>query len=310
MLVIQRPTVAAVGEATGNRQKFSVSPLDPGLGHTIGNSLRRMLLSSIPGAAITSVKFEKALHEFTTIDGVTVDVTEIILNLKDIVVKSEVDDAVAISVDVSGPADLKAKDIPLPAGIEFVNGDQHIATLSAKARLSVEITVERGKGYLGSDRDSGRKTIGVIPVDALFSPVRRVSFDVEPTRVAQSTNFDNLILDIETDGSITPAEALASAGATMRSLLDLVASLSDEPVALELGESTISGSGSPELDMPVEDLLLSQRPFNCLKRAQINTIGDLVARTEEELMGLPNFGKQSIDEVKAKLDERGLALKV
>jgi len=310
MLVIQRPTVAAVGEATGNRQKFSVSPLDPGLGHTIGNSLRRMLLSSIPGAAITSVKFEKALHEFTTIDGVTEDVTEIILNLKDIVVKSEVDDAVAISVDVSGPADLKAKDIPLPAGIEFVNGDQHIATLSAKARLSVEITVERGKGYLGSDRDSGRKTIGVIPVDALFSPVRRVSFDVEPTRVAQSANFDNLILDIETDGSITPAEALASAGATMRSLLDLVASLSDEPVALELGESTISGSGSPELDMPVEDLLLSQRPFNCLKRAQINTIGDLVARTEEELMGLPNFGKQSIDEVKAKLDERGLALKV
>ncbi|NCX59723.1 MAG: DNA-directed RNA polymerase subunit alpha [Actinobacteria bacterium] len=310
MLVIQRPTVAAVGEATGNRQKFSVSPLDPGLGHTIGNSLRRMLLSSIPGAAITSVKFEKALHEFTTIDGVTEDVTEIILNLKDIVVKSEVDDAVAISVDVSGPADLKAKDIPLPAGIEFVNGDQHIATLSAKARLSVEITVERGKGYLGSDRDSGRKTIGVIPVDALFSPVRRVSFDVEPTRVAQSTNFDNLILDIETDGSITPAEALASAGATMRSLLDLVASLSDEPVALELGESTISGSGSPELDMPVEDLLLSQRPFNCLKRAQINTIGDLVARTEEELMGLPNFGKQSIDEVKAKLDERGLALRV
>ncbi|NDA01457.1 MAG: DNA-directed RNA polymerase subunit alpha, partial [Acidimicrobiia bacterium] len=142
MLVIQRPTVAAVGEATGNRQKFSVSPLDPGLGHTIGNSLRRMLLSSIPGAAITSVKFEKALHEFTTIDGVTEDVTEIILNLKDIVVKSEVDDAVAISVDVSGPADLKAKDIPLPAGIEFVNGDQHIATLSAKARLSVEITVE------------------------------------------------------------------------------------------------------------------------------------------------------------------------
>jgi len=310
MLVIQRPSVAAVSEATGNRQKFSVSPLDPGLGHTIGNSLRRMLLSSIPGAAITSVKFEKALHEFTTIDGVTEDVTEIILNLKDIVVKSEVDDAVAISVDVSGPADLKAKDIPLPAGIEFVNGDQHIATLSAKARLSVEITVERGKGYLGSDRDSGRKTIGVIPVDALFSPVRRVSFDVEPTRVAQSTNFDNLILDIETDGSITPAEALASAGATMRSLLDLVASLSDEPVALELGESTISGSGSPELDMPVEDLLLSQRPFNCLKRAQINTIGDLVARTEEELMGLPNFGKQSIDEVKAKLDERGLALKV
>jgi DNA-directed RNA polymerase subunit alpha len=310
MLVIQRPSVAAVSEATGNRQKFSVSPLEPGLGHTIGNSLRRMLLSSIPGAAITSVKFDEALHEFTTIDGVVEDVTEVILNLKDIVVKSEVDDVVSVRVDVSGPKDLKASDIALPAGVDFVNADQHIATLSAKGRLSFELTIERGKGYLGSDRDSGRKTIGVIPVDALFSPVRRVSFEVEPTRVAQSTNYDNLILDIETDGSITPSEALASAGATMRNLLELVASLSSEPIALELGESVTSGSGSPELDMPIEDLLLSQRPFNCLKRAQINTIGDLVARTEEELTNLPNFGAQSIAEVKGKLDERGLALRI
>ena len=310
MLVIQRPSVAALGEAVGNRQKFSVSPLEPGLGHTIGNSLRRMLLSSIPGAAITSVKFDEALHEFTTIDGVVEDVTEIILNLKDIVVKSEVDDVVSVRVDVQGPKDFKASDISLPAGVDIVNADQHIATLSAKASLSFELTIERGKGYMGSDRDSGRKTIGVIPVDALFSPVRRVSFEVEPTRVAQSTNYDNLILDIETDGSITPSEALASAGATMRNLLELVASLSDEPVALELGESVTSGSGSPELDMPIEDLMLSQRPFNCLKRAQINTIGDLVARTEEELTNLPNFGAQSIAEVKGKLDERGLALRV
>ena len=173
-----------------------------------------------------------------------------------------------------------------------------------------ELTVERGKGYLASDRDTGRRAIGVIPIDALFSPVRRVSFDVEPTRVEQSTNFDNLILDIETDGSITPAEALASAGATLRNLLDLVAALSDEPIAIELGESTMSGSGSPELDMPIEDLMLSQRPYNCLKRAKIDTIGDLVARTEEELVGLPNFGAQSIAEVRGKLDERGLALRV
>lgn len=310
MLVIQRPSVSAVGEAVGNRQKFSVSPLEPGLGHTIGNSLRRMLLSSIPGAAITAVKFDEALHEFTTINGVVEDVTEIILNLKDVVVKSEVDDAVNVRVDLKGPREVKASDIALPAGVEFVNGDQHIVTLSDKANLGFELTIERGKGYLGSDRDSGRKTIGVVPVDALFSPVRRVSFEVEPTRVAQSTNYDNLILDIETDGSLTPAEALASAGATMRNLLELVASLSDEPVALELGESTVGGSGSPELDMPIEDLLLSQRPHNCLKRAQIDTIGDLVARTEEELMGLPNFGAQSITEVKQKLDERGLALRV
>jgi DNA-directed RNA polymerase subunit alpha len=310
MLVIQRPSVSAITEATDNRQKFSVSPLEPGLGHTIGNSLRRMLLSSIPGAAVTSVKFDKALHEFTTIDGITEDVTEIILNLKDIVVKSDVDDVVSVQVDVTGPIELTAGDISLPAGVEFINGKQHIATLSAKGHLSVVLTIERGKGYVGSDRDSGRKTIGVIPVDALFSPVRRVTFEIEPTRVAQSTNFDNLILDVETDGSITPSEALASAGATLRNLLDLVASLSDAPVAIELGESTFSGSGSPELDMPIEDLLLSQRPHNCLKRAQVNTIGDLVTRSEEELMGLPNFGAQSINEVKAKLDERGLALRV
>ncbi len=310
MLVIQRPSVSAISEAVGNRQKFSVSPLEPGLGHTIGNSLRRMLLSTIPGAAITSVKFDKALHEFTTIDGVTEDITEIILNLKDVVVKSEVDEVVTVRIDVNGPKDVTAADIQLPAGVDFINGSQHIATLSAKGSLSLEITIERGKGYVGSDRDSGRKTIGVIPVDALFSPVRRVSFEVEPTRVAQSTNYDNLILDVETDGSITPAEAVASAGATLRNLLELVASLSEEPIAIELGESTISGSGSPELDMPIEDLLLSQRPHNCLKRAQVNTIGELVAHSEEELMGLPNFGAQSINEVKAKLDERGLALRV
>jgi DNA-directed RNA polymerase subunit alpha len=310
MLVIQRPSVSAISEAVGNRQKFSVSPLEPGLGHTIGNSLRRMLLSTIPGAAITSVKFDKALHEFTTIDGVTEDITEIILNLKDVVVKSEVDEVVTVRIDVNGPKDVTAADIQLPAGVEFINASQHIATLSAKGSLSLEITIERGKGYVGSDRDSGRKTIGVIPVDALFSPVRRVSFEVEPTRVAQSTNYDNLILDVETDGSITPAEAVASAGATLRNLLELVASLSDEPIAIELGESTVSGSGSPELDMPIEDLLLSQRPHNCLKRAQVNTIGELVAHSEEELMGLPNFGAQSINEVKAKLDERGLALRV
>ncbi len=166
MLVIQRPSVSAISEATDNRQKFSVSPLEPGLGHTIGNSLRRMLLSSIPGAAVTSVKFDKALHEFTTIDGITEDVTEIILNLKDIVVKSDVDDVVSVQVDVNGPIELTAGDISLPAGVEFINGKQHIATLSAKGHLSVVLTIERGKGYVGSDRDSGRKTIGVIPVDA------------------------------------------------------------------------------------------------------------------------------------------------
>ena len=309
MLVIQRPTVEAIGSPENNRQKFSIGPLEPGLGHTIGNSIRRMLLSSIPGAAITTVKFESALHEFDTIEGITEDVTEIILNLKDVVVVSESDEPVIITLDVKGPADVTAGDIPCPAGVEILNKDLHIATLSAKGRLVVDLTVERGKGYASSDRDT-RKVIGVIPIDAIFSPVRRCTFVVEPTRVEQSTNYDKIVLDIETDGSIEPREALASAGATLRTLVDLVATLSDEPMSLELGEPAGMGSGSPDLDLSIEDLELSERPRNCLKRAQINTVGELLLRSEEDLLNITNFGQKSLDEIKVKLDERGLSLRI
>ena len=309
MLVIQRPSVEAIGTASNNRQKFSIGPLDPGLGHTIGNSLRRMLLSSIPGAAISTVKFESALHEFDTIEGITEDVTEIILNLKDVVVMSEGDEPVVITVDVKGPADVTAADIVCPTGVTILNPSQHIATLSAKGRLVVDITVERGKGYASSDRDT-RKVIGVIPIDAIYTPVRRCTYIVEPTRVEQSTNFDKIILDIETDGSIEPQEALASAGATLRSLVDLVATMSDAPVALELGEISTSGMGSPDLDLSIEDLDLSERPRNCLKRAQVNTIGELLLRSDEDLLNITNFGQKSLDEIKLKLDERGLSLRL
>jgi len=309
MLVIQRPTVEAIGTPENNRQKFSIGPLEPGLGHTIGNSIRRMLLSSIPGAAITTVKFESALHEFDVIDGITEDVTEIILNLKDIVVTSETDEPVVITLDIKGPAEVTAADIPCPAGVEILNKSQRIATLSAKGRLVVDLTVERGKGYMSSDRDT-RKVIGVIPIDAIFSPVRRCTYTVEPTRVEQSTNYDKIILDIETDGTMEPREALASAGATLRSLVDLVATMSDEPVALELGEVIGSGSGSPDLDLSIEDLDLSERPRNCLKRAQINTVGELLLRSEEDLLNITNFGQKSLDEIKLKLDERGLSLRI
>jgi DNA-directed RNA polymerase subunit alpha len=309
MLVIQRPTVEAIGVAEHNRQKFSIGPLEPGLGHTIGNSMRRMLLSSIPGAAITTVKFESALHEFDTIEGITEDVTEIILNLKDIVVTSESDDPVVITLDVKGPAEVTAADIPCPAGVEVLNKSQRIATLSAKGRLVVDLTIERGKGYVSSDRDT-RKVIGVIPIDAIFSPVRRCTYVVEPTRVEQSTNYDKIVLDIETDGSIEPREALASAGATLRNLVDLVATLTDEPIALELGEPAGMGSGSPDLDLSIEDLELSERPRNCLKRAQINTVGELLMRSEEDLLNITNFGQKSLDEIKVKLDERGLSLRI
>jgi DNA-directed RNA polymerase subunit alpha len=309
MLVIQRPTVEAIGTPENNRQKFSIGPLEPGLGHTIGNSIRRMLLSSIPGSAITTVKFESALHEFDVIDGITEDVTEIILNLKDVVVTSESDEPVVITLDVKGPAEVTAADIVCPAGVEILNKGQHIATLSAKGRLVVDLTIERGKGYASSDRDT-RKVIGVIPVDAIFSPVRRCTFTVEPTRVEQSTNYDKIVLDIETDGTMEPREALASAGATLRSLVDLVATMSDEPVALELGEVIGSGSGSPDLDLSIEDLDLSERPRNCLKRAQINTVGELLLRSEEDLLNITNFGQKSLDEIKVKLDERGLSLRI
>ena len=309
MLVIQRPTVESLGDEDNNRQRFAVGPLEPGFGHTIGNSLRRVLLSSIPGAAITAVRFDDALHEFDTIAGITEDVTDIILNIKDVVLTSTSDEDIIVRLDVRGPATITAADIKCPSEIEILNPGQHLATLNAKGRLAVDLTVGRGRGYLSSDRDSQNRTIGVVPVDAIFSPVRRVMFTVEPTRVEQSTNFDRLILDIETDGSITPRDALASAGATLRSLVDLVASLSDEPQGLELGELASIAATSPDLDLPIEDLDLSERPRNCLKRAQINSVGELLTKTEDDLLNITNFGQKSLDEVKQKLDERGLSLR-
>ena len=309
MLVMQRPTIEPLGDEADNRQRFAVGPLDPGFGHTLGNSLRRTLLSSIPGAAITTVRFDDALHEFDTINGVTEDVTDIILNLKDIVVRTEAEGSVTARLDVKGPADITAADIEVPADIEVLNPDLAVATLSGSARLALDMTIEPGRGYVSSDRELETRTIGVIPVDAIFSPVRRVTFEVEPTRVEKSTNYDRLVLDITTDGSITPMEALASAGATLRSLADLVANLSEEPQGLELGETADIAASSPDLDLPIEDLDLSERPSNCLKRAQVNTVGELLTKTEDDLLNITNFGQKSLDEVKQKLDERGLTLR-
>jgi DNA-directed RNA polymerase subunit alpha len=309
MLVMQRPSVEALGEESNNQQRFAIGPLEPGLGHTLGNSLRRTLLSSIPGAAITTVRFDEALHEFDTINGVAEDVTDIILNLKDIVLTSQSDESVSLRVDVRGPMVLTAGDIECPADVEILNKDLPIATLNGKARLAFDLTVEQGRGYASSQREIESRTIGVVPIDAIFSPVRRVAFEVEPTRVEQSTNYDNLVLEIETDGSITPADALASAGATLRALVDLVASMSEAPQGLELSEVVDTTTASPDLDLPIEDLDLSERPRNCLKRAQVNTIGELLTKTEDDLLNITNFGQKSLDEVKEKLDERGLSLR-
>jgi DNA-directed RNA polymerase subunit alpha len=309
MLVIQRPSVEAIGEDHPTRQRFAVGPLEPGFGHTIGNSLRRTLLSSIPGAAITTVKFDGVEHEFTTIKGMTEDITELIMNLKDVVVVSQSDEPVVLRVDAKGPSSFKAGDIQTTADIEILNPSLHLATLNAGAQLGFDITIERGRGYMSTDRDAESRVIGVIPIDAIFSPVRRVMFDVEPTRVAQSTNYDRLILDIETDGSISPREALASAAATLRSLVDLIATLSEEPQALELSEPIGANVGVPDLDLPIEDLDLSERPRNCLKRGQINTIGELLLKSTDDLLNITNFGQKSLDEIIQKLDERGLSLR-
>src|SRR4051812_28757271 len=259
MLVMQRPTVEALGEQDGNRQRFAIGPLEPGFGHTLGNSLRRTLLSSIPGAAVTQVRFDDALHEFSTIQGVVEDVTDLILNLKDLVLTCESEEPVTLRLDARGPAEIAAAAIQTTADVEILNKDLHIATVDAKGRLAIDITVARGRGYVSADRNKQSTTIGVIPVDSIFSPVRRVTFDVEPTRVEQSTNFDRLVLDIQTDGSISPREALASAGDTLRSLVALVAEMSDAPQGLELGEVVGTASGSPPPDPPTEGPRPSRR---------------------------------------------------
>jgi DNA-directed RNA polymerase subunit alpha len=309
MLIIQRPTVEAIDEEQDHRQRFAVGPLDPGFGHTLGNSLRRTLLSSVPGAAVTQVRLDEALHEFTTLPGVKEDVTEIILNLKDLLIRMDTDEPVTLRLDKRGPGEALAGDFSTPAGVEILNPALRLATINAKGRLAVDVTAERGRGYVSAERNKRTTAIGVIPIDAIFSPVRRVTYDIEPVRVEQSTDFDRLVLDIETDGTLRPREALASAGDTLRTLVGLVADLEEAPQGLELGEAGSGAGGSPDLDLRIEDLDLSERPRNCLKRAQINTVGELLQRSVDDLLSITNFGQKSLDEVLQRLDERGLALR-
>lgn len=308
MLVIQRPTVESIDDPEGNIQRFAIGPLEPGFGHTIGNSIRRTLLSSIPGAAVTQVRFDEASHEFDTITGVAEDVTDIILNLKDLVLEVHSEEPVTLRLDVRGPMLVTASDIQLHPDVEVLNGDLPLANINDKGHLAIDITVQRGRGYVSAERNSTTTTIGVIPVDSIYSPVRRVAFLVEPTRVEQSTDFDRLILEIETDGSISPREALASAGGTLRSLVQLIEEMSDEPQGLQLSEAIQVVTSSPDIELPIEALELSERPRNCLKRAQVHTVGELLQKTEMDLLAITNFGQKSLDEVIAKLDERGLSL--
>ena len=308
MLIVARPQIHE-DPVNATRSKFAIEPLEPGFGYTIGNALRRTLLSSIPGTAISSVRIDGVLHEFSTIPKVTEDVTDIILNLKQLVLRSEVDEPVSAYLRAKGPAEVTAGDIQPPAGVEILNSDLHIATLTRGANLEIEMTIERGVGYRTAERNKNpRDPIGVIPVDSIFSPVRRVTYAVENTRVEQMTDRDRLILDVETDGSITAREAVASAGSTLSELVNLFGDLA-ESQGLQVGPAQQDTELTGDLALTVEDLNLSVRSYNCLKREGINTVGDLVQKSEQELMDIRNFGQKSIDEVKGKLEELGLSLR-
>jgi DNA-directed RNA polymerase subunit alpha len=323
MLDFQVPRISSES-VDDNRGSFTIEPLDRGFGYTFGNSLRRVLLSSLAGAAVTSVRIEGVAHEFSTIRGVKEDVTDIVLNLKGIVCRMH-SDATEIEAPlvVTGPGEITAKDIDLPSGVEILNPDAHIATLEKKTKLEVYLTVGRGRGYRPAEENkSPDQPIGVIPIDSIFSPVRRVAYNVEQARVGQRTDFDKLTLDIETDGSIDPHAALREAAEI---LISQLAIFTDADRVVELRETGGPGvlepgfaAGAPGAparppnamdDILIEELELGVRSYNCLKRAGIATVGDLVSKTEAELNAIPNFGKKSIDEVVETLNARGLSLR-
>ncbi len=308
MLITQRPTIEEE-QLTDDRSKFVVEPLEPGFGYTLGNTMRRTLLSRVPGAAITSVRIDGVQHEFSTIEGVVEDVVDFILNLKQVVLRIDVDESQTLYLSAKGKGEVTAGDLKAPADVEVVNGDLHLATLSSSGKLEIELTAERGVGYRSADRNKKSDTIGVVPIDSIFSPVRRVAYRVESTQVGQRTDFDKLILDVETDGSITPAEGISSAGGTLRNLFELLAEMEDYDALIPDDLTPAETSGQEHLDLPIEALDLSERPRNCLRRAQVQTVGELIEKTEEDLLNITNFGQKSLEEVVAKLDELGFSLK-
>jgi DNA-directed RNA polymerase subunit alpha len=325
MLDFQIPRITSES-VERNRGTFTIEPLDRGFGYTFGNSLRRVLLSSLAGAAVTSVRIEGVAHEFSTIPGVKEDVTDIVLNLKGIVCRMHSDATeVEAPLVVSGPGDITAKDIDLPAGVEILNPDVHVATLEKKTKLELYMTIGRGRGYRPAEENkSPDQPIGVIPIDSIFSPVRRVAYAVEQARVGQKTDFDKLTLDIETDGSIEPQAALREAAELLISQLaiftdaDRIQELRASPGGQLDGHGLAVGGGAggqqalqgEEWSILIEELELGVRSYNCLKRAGIQTVGDLISKSEAELNAIPNFGKKSIDEVIETLEGRGLHLRL
>ena len=307
MLISQRPTLTE-DFIDSSRSRFVIEPLEPGFGYTLGNSLRRTLLSSIPGAAVTSIRVDGVLHEFTTIPGVKEDVSDIILNIKGLVLSSDFDEPATVYLRREGGGAVTAADVECPAGVEIHNPDHHIATLNDSGRLDIEMVVERGRGYVPAQPNSGGE-IGRIPVDQIYSPVLKVSYKVEATRVEQRTDFDRLIVEVETKPCMKPRDAVASAGRTLVELFGLARELNVEAEGIEIGPSPVDEQLAADLALPVEDLNLTVRSYNCLKREGVHTVGELVSRSEQDLLDIRNFGSKSIDEVKQKLAEMGLGLK-
>ncbi len=309
MLITQRPilTEEPISEF---RSRFVLEPLEPGFGYTLGNSMRRTLLSSIPGAAVTSIRIDGVLHEFTTIPGVKEDVTELILNIKQLVVSSDHDEPVVMYLRKQGPGPVVAADIAPPAGVEIHNPDLHIATLNDKGKLEMEFVVERGRGYVSAalNKQPGQE-IGRIPVDSIYSPVLKVTYKVEATRVEQRTDFDKLVIDVETKPCMLPRDAVASAGKTLVELFGLARELNVDAEGIDIGPSPADAFVAEQLSTPIEQLDLTVRSYNCLKREGIHTVGELIGRSEADLLDIRNFGAKSIDEVKVKLVGLGLALK-
>ncbi len=309
MLIAQRPSLHE--EVLGpNRSRFILDPLEPGFGYTLGNSLRRTLLSSIPGAAVTNIRIQGVSHEFSTIPGVKEDVVEVILNIKNLVVSSEHDAPVVAHLSKSAAGPVTAADIQVPAGVEVHNPELVLATLNAKGKLEIEFIIERGRGYVQASQNRNPDAeAGVIPVDSIYSPVLKVSYRVEATRAGEFTNFDKLVVDVETKSSMEPSDAVASAGSTLVELFGLAKELNEEAEGVEIGPAPVEVAASNELSTPIEDLDLTVRSYNCLKREGINTVSELIALSEDQLMNIRNFGSKSVDEVRDKLAGLGLRFK-
>ena len=311
MIEIEKPTIECIfSDEDPNYGKFVVEHLERGYGTTLGNSLRRILLSSLPGVAVTSVKIDGILHEFSTIPGVKEDVTEIILNLKKLAIKLNGENTKRVLINAIGPKEVTAADILGDADVEIFNQDLHIATLEENATLIMEINLARGRGYVPAEMNKDENTpISVIPTDSIYTPVRKVNFTVENTRVGQVTDYDKLILEIWTDGSITPSEGVSIGAKIMQEHLNLFVELTDSTESMEIMVEKEENQKEKALEMTIEELELSVRSFNCLKRAAINTVEELTQRSEEDMMKVRNLGKKSLDEVKHKLEELGLSLR-